>query len=272
VHLDTYLERIGYTGELRPTYEVLEGLHLAHATHIPFENLDILAGRPIKLDLDSLEAKLVRARRGGYCFEQNALFAAVLDRIGFDVTRLAGRVRYRVSFVLPRTHMTLLVNVDGATWIADVGFGSEGLLKPVPFGDEQESRQFAWTYRVVRGGGTAGPEGPTAGPNDPPCYVLQSLRDGAWMDLYAFTLEPQHQIDYEMANHYTSTHPESRFKKMLTVQGMSTDVKHALRNRELMIDRGPQVATQLLADEAELVRVLQDTFKLAVPEGIRFPQ
>jgi N-hydroxyarylamine O-acetyltransferase len=262
--LDGYLERIRYTGELRPTYAVLEALHLAHATHIPFENLDILAGLPIRLDLDSLQAKLVKARRGGYCFEQNALFAAVLDTIGFDVTRLSGRVRYRVSSVLPRTHMTLLVNVDGGTWLADVGFGSEGLLKPVPFVLEQESRQFAWTYRIVGNTGQAGRQ-------DPPSYALQSLRDGAWIDLYAFTLEPQYEIDYEMANHYTSTHPESRFRKMLTVQTMSTEVKHALRNRELMIDRGPQVATQILADEAELVRVLQDTFKLAVPEGIRFP-
>src|SRR5919198_5965296 len=120
MRLDSYLERVGYTGDLRPTYEVLEALHLAHATHIPFENLDILAGRPIRLDLESLEAKLVKARSGGYCFEQNALFAGVLDAIGFDVTRLAGRVRYRVSFVLPRTHMTLLVNVEGGTWLADV--------------------------------------------------------------------------------------------------------------------------------------------------------
>ena len=265
MRLDPYLERIGYAGDLRPTCAVLEALHLAHATHIPFENLDILAGRPIKLDLDSLEAKLVKARRGGYCFEQNLLFAAALEEIGFSVTRLAARVKYRVSSLLPRTHMMLLVHVDGGTWIADVGFGSEGLLQPVPFGGGEESRQFAWTYRVVESANAKGS-------NDPSRWVMQAFREGTWLDLYEFTLEPQHQIDYEMANHFTSTHPDSRFRKMLTVQSMSTEARHALRNRDFMIDRGADVSSRTLADDAEIVRVLRETFNLDVPPGIRFPQ
>jgi N-hydroxyarylamine O-acetyltransferase len=265
MRLDPYLERIGYAGELRPSYAVLEALHLAHATHIPFENLDVLAGRPIRLDVDSLEAKLVKARRGGYCFEQNLLLALALEQLGFPVTRLAARVKYRVSHVLPRTHMMLLVHVDGGTWVADVGFGSEGLLQPVPFGRAEESRQFAWTYRVVESAAAAGS-------HEPAYWMMQALREGTWLDLYEFMLEPQHPIDYEMANHYTSTHPESRFKKMLTVQSMTTDVRHALRNRDLVIDRGGDVSSRVLADDAEIVRVLQDTFNLDVPSGIRFPQ
>src|SRR5574342_262407 len=92
--LDAYLERIGYTGGLKPDLDVLEAIHLAHATHIPFENLDILLKRPIALDLASLQAKLVAARRGGYCFEQNLLFSAVLQRLGFSVTQYAARVIY----------------------------------------------------------------------------------------------------------------------------------------------------------------------------------
>ena len=265
MRLDSYLERIGYGGELRPSYAALEALHLAHATHIPFENLDVLVGRPIRLDLESLEAKLVTARRGGYCFEQNSLFASALEQIGFSVTRLAGRAKYRVSHVLPRTHMMLLVHVDGGTWVADVGFGSEGLLQPVPFRAGEESRQFAWRYRVMP---TANP----AGPQDPSYWTMQACREEKWVDLYEFTLEPQHQIDYDMANHYTSTHPESRFKKMLTVQSMTTDVRHALRNRDFVIDRGAEVSSRTLADESEIVRVLQETFNLDVPPGIRFPQ
>src|SRR5262249_30740485 len=129
--LDAYLTRINQVGPLAPTQQVLERLHLAHTTHIPFENLNVLLGRPIRLDLDSLQAKLVRDRRGGYCFEQNTLFASVLEQIGFRVTRLAARVRLGAHRLLPRTHMLLRVDVDGQPWLADVGFGGAGLLQPI---------------------------------------------------------------------------------------------------------------------------------------------
>jgi len=161
--LDAYLRRGGYSGARDPTAAVLEALHRAHAAAIPFENLDILLGRPIRLDLESLQEKLVRSRRGGYCFEQNLLFASVLEALGFRVTRLAARVRYRTSLILPRTHMTLLVDVEGAGRLADVGFGAEGLLAPVPFGGA-EARQGAWTYRIAEEGRYR---------------VLQSLREGS---------------------------------------------------------------------------------------------
>ena len=150
--LDAYLRRIGYSGDLQPTRAVLVALHLAHATHIPFENLDVLLKRPIRLDLASLQAKLVTAGRGGYCYEQNGLFAAVLRELGFAVTPLAARVRYRVTLALPRTHMTLLVQAGGEGFLADVGFGSAGLLLPVPFGSEAQAQQFAWSYRIVAEG------------------------------------------------------------------------------------------------------------------------
>src|SRR4051794_1820984 len=171
--LDAYLARVGYAGELRPTAAVLAALHRAHATHIPFENLDILLGRPIRLDLASLQAKLVHGGRGGDCFEQKALLAAGVGEIGFPVTRLAARVRYGATTVLPRTHMLLLVRCEGRTWLADVGFGAEGLLHPVPFRDGAVSEQFTWSYRVVQEDGGA--------------WVLQSLHGDGWTDLYAFT-------------------------------------------------------------------------------------
>src|SRR4029434_1979169 len=119
-------------------------------------NLDILLGRPIKLDVESLERKLIDGRRGGYCFEQNLLFSTVLEQLGFTVTRLLARVRYRTTSVLPRTHMTLLVELADGRWIADVGFGADGLLLPVPFGEGAESRQFLLTYRAVADGESLG--------------------------------------------------------------------------------------------------------------------
>ena len=112
--LDAYLKRIGYAGARQPTLAVLEALHLAHATHIPFENLDVLLGRPIRLDLASLQAKLVAGGRGGYCFEQNLLIAAVLGQLGFEVKLIAARVRHRGDKDLPRTHMLVMVHVSVA--------------------------------------------------------------------------------------------------------------------------------------------------------------
>lgn len=256
VDLDAYLARIGYAGPLAPTRDVLKNLHLAHATHIPFENLDVLLGRGIRLDLDSLQAKLVTARRGGYCFEQNILFAAMLEQVGFRVTPLAARVRYRTTRILPRTHMLLKVDVEGASWIADVGFGSEGLLHPVPLTAGEASPQFVWTYRVVRDG---------------EAWVLQSQPGGNWHDLYVFTLEPQHPVDYEMANYYVSTNPASRFVQTLTVQLPLPDVRHVIRNYDFISERPDRLDQTRLAGDDELLRVLAGTFGLVLPAGTRFP-
>jgi N-hydroxyarylamine O-acetyltransferase len=254
IDLAGYLRRVEYEGALDPTEEVLRALHLAHATHIPFENLDILLGRPIRLDLASLQAKLVHGGRGGYCFEQNSLLAAVLEEIGFTVTRLAARVRYGATTVLPRTHMLLLVRCDGRTWLADVGFGAEGLLHPVPFRDGAVSEQFTWRYRVVQEEGGA--------------WVLQSLHGEAWTDLYAFTLEPQHAVDYEMANHFTSTHPESRFRKTVTAQLAAPGVRRVLRGGELVVDDGTEVTRRIVGPD-ELLTVLAESFGLRLPAGTR---
>ena len=255
IDLEAYLRRIGYSGSLQPVTAVLEAIHLAHATHITFENLDILLGRPIALDLASLQAKLVTGGRGGYCFEQNLLFSAVLQRLGFTVTQLAARVIYPSGRKLPRTHILLRVDVADATWLADVGFGLEGLLLPVPFVSGREARQFGWTYRAVEANGE---------------WTLQSLRDGAWTDLYAFSLEPQLAVDFESANHYTATHPDSRFVRTLTVQLPTPEVRYRLRNRELVLDRGGTVTRRELADDDELLSVLAEVFGLRFPAGTRF--
>lgn len=254
--LPAYLRRIKYDGEIAPTREALEALHLAHATHIPFENLDILLGRPIALDLPSIQAKLVDQHRGGYCFEHNLLFAAVLRAFGFSLTKLAARVRHRTTAVLPRTHMLLLVEAEGSRWVADVGFGGEGLLLPVPFGSGEEVHHYAWTYRVIAETSSS--------------WVLQSSRNDVWTDLYAFSLEPQQPIDYEIANHYMSTHPNSRFVQTLTVQLPGTDRRMILRNRELIEDRGEVGAGRTVVDDDELLEILRETFGLHFPPGTRF--
>jgi N-hydroxyarylamine O-acetyltransferase len=253
--LDAYLSRIAYQGPRDATLATLRALHLAHATHIPFENLDILLGRPIRIDLPSLQAKLVDGGRGGYCFEQNTLFAAALRSLGFEVALLGARVRFGATRVLPRTHMVLKVAGEDADWLADVGFGAAGPLLPLRFGDGAEVRQFSWMYRLVEDAGQ---------------WVLQSLRDDAWADLYAFTLEPQLPVDFEVANHYVSTHPQSRFVQTLTVQRTGPEERHTLVNRELTIERASGTERRTLADDDARLALLSESFALRFPAGTRF--
>ncbi len=253
--LDSYLARIEYEGDVSPILPVLESIHLAHATHIPFENLDILLGRPIRLDLNSLVDKLIQRKRGGYCFEQNLLLYAVLRKLGFEVTPLAARVRYRTLQIRPRTHMLLKVTVDGVSWLTDVGFGAEGLMRPIRLAPDEPTPQFAWTYRLV---------------DENEHWVLQSHREGSWIDLYAFSLEPREWIDYHMANYYTSTHPDSMFVQILIAQHTQPEARRFLRNYELITDDGQTVSSRTLADDEELLKVLDQVFGLAFPSGTRF--
>jgi N-hydroxyarylamine O-acetyltransferase len=252
--LDAYLARIGVDAAPAPDMETLRRLHLAHATRIPFENLDVLLGRPIRLDTASLVAKLVHGGRGGYCFEQNLLLARALAAIGFDVTMLAARVRYRTTRTLPRTHMLLAVDVNGARVLADVGFGGEGLLLPVPLVEDAVSAQFAWRYRLRREDGT---------------WVLQALGADGWRDLYAFTLEPQLDVDYEVANHFVSTHPDSRFVRTLAAQLPGPEVRRTLRNRTYLVERGHETQSRILDSDEAIVDTLASEFGLALPEGTR---
>jgi N-hydroxyarylamine O-acetyltransferase len=253
--LDAYLGRIGLGAAPKPTRDGLAELQLAHATHIPFENLDVLLGRPIRLDLESLQRKLVRERRGGYCFEQNLLFAAVLEAVGFRVTKLAARVRYRATKLLPRTHMLLLVETDDGPHLADVGFGGSGPLLPLRLAVGREQRQFLWTYRLVQ------EDGP---------HVLQARHPTGWQDFYAFTLEPHEAVDYEVASYYVSTHPDSAFTRTLAVQLPTPEARYLLRNRELTVERATGTETRTVSDD-ELPEVIARLFGLTIPPGTTFP-
>ena len=252
--LEAYLARVGYEGPVEPTLEVLDAIHFAHATTIPFENLDILLGRPIRLDLASLQDKLVRDRRGGYCFEHNTLFAAALEVVGFDVARLGARVRFGARSVTARTHMALLVQADGQSRLADVGFGGGGVLRSMPIEPGPELDQFGWRFRLV---------------DDDEIRVLQTHRPNGWLDLYAFTFEPQYPIDAEMANHFTSTHPSSPFTRTLTAQLSGPERSLILRGRKL-IEETPSGETSSEVREDDLLQVLAERFMLSFPPGTRF--
>jgi N-hydroxyarylamine O-acetyltransferase len=253
-----YFARIGYTGSRAPTLATLHALQFAHVCAVPFENLDVLLGRGIRIDLPSIEEKLVRQKRGGYCFEQNTLFAAVLRALGFGVTPLSARVRWQVPAEVstPLTHMLLLVEAEGRRVIADVGFGSMSLSAPLLLDDENEQATPHEPRRLLRRG---------------PLVVHQARLGDEWSDVYHFTLEPQLPIDYELANWFTSTHPQSRFVQNLAVSRAEPDRRHTLLNREFATrHRDGRVEKRALAGADELLAVLAEYFHLQFSAGTRF--
>ena len=251
--LAAYLDRTGYQGPREPNRDALAALHAAHVAAIPFENLDILLGRPISLDLAALQAKLVGGRRGGYCFEQNTLFRAALEAVGFRVTSLAARVRGG-GVLRPRTHMLLRVDLAEGPFLADVGFGGDGPVHPLPLVPGPESWTGAMGYRLRR---------------EADLWVLEG-HGGEWTDLYAFTLEPQFPVDFEMANHFTSTWPRSPFVQTLTAQRSWPERRAVLRNRELVLREGRDRRAVTVRDPDHLLEVLDAEFGLRFPAGTRF--
>lgn len=237
--LDRYLARVGLDGP-DPS---LASLQAAHARSIPYENLDIPLGREIRLDVGSLVDKLVDRGRGGYCYEHNTLFAAVLEALGGSLTRHLGRVRLGDP-VSPRpaTHMVLLV--DGH--VVDVGFGGATPLGPVPLGGE--ATYGPWTWRTE----------PTVSPEGEDTWLV-SLFD---LPLYTFTDRPQHPVDYLAPNHYSSTHPQSLFTQRVIAQRWEGDTQVGLVGLELTERRADARDDVRAVDPADLGAVLRDRFGL----------
>jgi N-hydroxyarylamine O-acetyltransferase len=197
----------------------------------------------------------VTARRGGYCFEQNTLFRAALESLGFQVTSLAARVRSGSNAIRPRTHMLLRVDLREGPFLADVGFGGDGLVRSMPLMPGEEASIGGMGHRLQYDGDT---------------WVLQGNAAGSWADLYEFTLEPQYPADFEMANHFTSTHPSSRFVQTLTAQRSWSEKRAILRDRDLVLHQGRAAQTTRIRDPEHLLDVLDEEFGLSFPAGTRF--
>ena len=251
--MNDYLARVGLTQPVE-----LPELMWAHVQHIPFENLSVLAGQPILLDPDSLWKKLVTERRGGYCFEHNTLFEKLLLNLGYDLVPLQARVRRGVQEIRPQTHKLLRVTYHGQDYLVDVGFGGEGPSQPLLWleGKEQEF-QPGIRHRLIR-------------END--LWVLQCRHDDdPWVDLYATDNQRAYPVDYEMANWFTSTYPDSIFVKSMLVShhhpgGYTSLFDGLLRQRKDGI-----TSTTRLHQQGEILATLKSQFHLNPPSGMRVP-
>ncbi|WP_395015936.1 arylamine N-acetyltransferase [Dongia sp.] len=256
IDLDAYLARIGYAGPREPNLETLRGLHRAHLYAVPFENLDVVLKRPIQLDPAALMQKIVAGRRGGYCFESNALFMYALLTLGFTATPLAARVLWerKDSSLPPRSHMLLMVDLEEGLFLADVAFGGQTPPQPLSFAVNLEQPTTHEPYRLRR---TAEGE-----------LELEALMAGQWGVLYRFTLHPQQPIDFLHANWYTATHPESFFANNVIAAIPGESCRYTLFNKELRTRRPDgTVETQVLGDAKALAAALQERFGIVVSDA-----
>lgn len=254
--IDAYLRRIGYTGARAPGLETLRAVHLRHTEAIPFENLDPLLGTPVRLDAESLQLKMVRGGRGGYCYEQNLLLMHALTALGFAVKGLAARVLWNAAVTgstPPRSHMLLLLDLAGRPYIADAGFGVMTLTWPLRLEAETEQATPHEPYRLKH----AADE-----------YVLEARMRGAWKPLYRFSLQEQLLPDYEVYNWYLSNHPESRFVTGLMAARAAADCRYTLLNNEYAAHRlNGASERRVLASAAEVREVLTGPLRVKLPEG-----
>lgn len=216
---DAYLERVGLAKPPSTSAEGLARLHRAQLETIPFENLDVLAGRGVDVAPEAIFDKTVKRRRGGYCFELNGLFLQALQAFGFDARALLGRVHMGPE---PggRTHQVSLVRLDGRAWIADVGFGAWGTREPLPLEPGAESVQPDGTYRLAEA---------------EPWGTALELDDGSgWRRLYTFDSTHVCRGDIETGNHYTATHPGSIFRRMRVVSRCTPEGRVSLIDSKLV--------------------------------------
>jgi N-hydroxyarylamine O-acetyltransferase len=248
---EAYLHRIGLDPADAPSWQ---SIHLAHATRIPFENLDSQRGLPVSLDPVDLERKLVAQRRGGYCFEQNLLLAMALEHEGLQVDPMLARVRVGGAPSESRMagHLVLRVtDSDESQWLADVGFGMGTLLEPIPFAPAGSQDQFGWTFQLVW---------------EQSELVLQTKSLDGWLDVYSFAPTPVSKIDIDVSNWWICTNPASPF-----VTGLIACCNHPDGRREIMSDWSgqlqvtsisPDSSTSMLATRDSVPSLLTERFDL----------
>jgi N-hydroxyarylamine O-acetyltransferase len=253
--LDAYCERIRYAGDRAPTVDTLSAIHLRHAEAIPFENLNPFLGWPVPLDVKSLQQKMVRDGRGGYCFEQNLLFSHALSVLGFRVTGLAARVLWNApeDAIVRRSHMLLRVDLADGSYLADVGFGGQTLTGPLRLEPDTEQATPHEPFRLMMAGAE---------------YVMQAKIGGAWKALYRFDLREELLPDYEVFNWYLSNHPDSLFVTTLIAARTAPGRRYALRNNEFSVhDLRGTSERRVLTTAAQMRETLEGAFQLRLPEA-----
>ena len=240
-----YLDRIAYSGTTAPHSDTLRAVHRAHMLAVPFENLDIPLKRHIALDTDSFLRKIVERRRGGFCYEMNAAFAALLQELGYRVTLLSARVPREDGSISPEVdHLTLRVDLD-EPWLADVGFG-DCFMEPLRLEPNLEQAQDGRVFRIAS--------------DDDSMRVERKEKDGAWKVEYMFTTVPRRLQEFAPMCHYHQTSPESPFTRKRLCTLATPDGRVTLSEMKLITTREGIKTEQALASAEEWRAVLKEKF------------
>jgi len=251
-----WLRRIGYEGSHAPTLETLRGLVAAHASAIPYESIDVLLDRPPKLDLDTLQRKMIAGSRGGYCFEQNMLFRGGLRSLGFDVASLQARVvrGFAIDAARPMLHMVLRIDLPEGAFLADVGFGNLAPTAPLALRPDVEQDTPHEIMRFIQMGEE---------------LTLQSKLGESWEHIYRVVLLPRVDAEYEICNWFTASHPKSPHRSNLIAARPGADrTRITLFNSRLSVRLATgEVERRTLGDISEYRRALADIFGLSLDDG-----
>lgn len=250
-----YLQRLGFDAPPAPTLDTLRQLQLRHTGAFPFENLTTLSGEPVLIDLPSVERKVLHEGRGGYCYELNNLYLALLQELGFDARGISGRVvmGQPEGAWTARTHRLSLVILDGVRYITDVGFGGMVPSAPLLLDSRDEQLTPHEPYRIEQHA-----DG----------YTLRARVGDEWRGMYIFDLQRQEDIDYSVGNWYVSTHPESSFARQLMVARTGAGWRRTLNNGSFAIHRlGHDSERRQVADVQELIALLESEFGIRVPDN-----
>ncbi len=253
-HSSLYLQRLGYDTPPAPTLETLAQLQLRHVSTFVFESLCTFLQVPVPIDLASVEQKVLLDGRGGYCYELNQMFLALLQELGFDARGITGRVVMGgpPDALTARTHRLTLVTLDGERYITDVGFGGMVPTSPLRLDDQAPQATAHEPYRLTSNAGS---------------YTLWAQVGGEWRGLYVFDLQPQSHFDYEIGNWYVSTHPDSPFLGQLKVALIGPGLRRTLNNAHYAVHHlGRDSEKRRITDVDELLAVLQEAFGLHLPE------
>jgi N-hydroxyarylamine O-acetyltransferase len=241
----SYLDRIGYSGPMEATAENLRALHRAHLLTVPFENLDISLGRKIVVHEEAILRKIVELRRGGFCYELNGAFAALLRALGFQVTLLSARVARSDGGEGPEfDHLTLRVDLE-EPWLADVGFG-DSFLEPLRLEAETEQSDPAGTFRLVEDGGR--------------WYMQKWESDGNWIAQYSFSLLPRRLEEFAGMCHVHQTSPKSSFTQKRICSRATPEGRITLSEMKLIVTSSGERQETTIGSEEERAKILQSEF------------
>lgn len=251
MEIEPYFERIGYSGSREPTAATLRQLHRAHMLRVPFENLDIPLGQSIECSLPSFYDKIVRRRRGGFCYELNGLFGWLLELLGFSVVLLSARVFDGDQPGQEFDHMVLLIELQ-ERWIADVGFG-DSFLEPLRLETAAEELQQGSSYRFA---------GTDSGRR------LERRRESAWAPEFVFAVTPRQLREFSAMCHWQQTSPESNFIRKSVCSMATPGGRTTLSNGRLIVTEAGQRTERSVADEAEYRALLSTHFGIDLGNGV----